>query len=77
MQVAVPIADEVLRQQLRDVLALCLCDGVDAWDMTPAGVAAASPPSPVTIICRHPLLLRVEVLRLACPDASTQAFQSI
>lgn len=39
LQVAVPIEDEALQRQLRDVLALCLYDGVDAWDMTPAGWA--------------------------------------
>jgi len=37
VEVAVPIEDEALQRQLRDVLALCLYDGVDAWDMTPAG----------------------------------------
>lgn len=37
VEVAVPVTDPALKQQLRDVLALCLCDGVDAWDMLPDG----------------------------------------
>lgn len=36
-QVAAPITTAVLQSQLRDILALCLTDGVDAWDMLPDG----------------------------------------
>lgn len=36
-QVAAPIANPALQAQLRDVMALCLADGVDAWDMLPDG----------------------------------------
>lgn len=37
VEVAAPILDPELKRQLQQVLALCLFDGVNAWDMMPSG----------------------------------------
>jgi polyphosphate kinase len=37
VEVAAPIVDPTLRQQLQEVLALALFDSINAWDMLPNG----------------------------------------